>query len=306
MKTYHLRTLCLNIVLSITITLGLGSLSSSQIIINHNCTKLNQIPLSAIQQAKSNLRIAYGHTSHGSQLTDGMTGLTTFSGATYGGSTYAWNGTGAGGALYLKDYYGSWPGGASDLGNPNFTLWYTCTRDYLNNSANSTINVVMWSWCGELASATPAQVTTYLTQMNQLEIDFPNVKFVYMTQHLDYWNHTTVMAHNQIIRDYCNAHNKTLYDFADIESYDPDGTYYPYATDGCDYYSDWDNHYSGNWATNWQNSHTQGTDWYDCGAAHSLPLNANQKAYAAWWLFARLAGWSGTQSPVELWYMSAE
>jgi hypothetical protein len=25
--------------------------------------------------------------------------------------------------------------------------------------------------------------------------------------------------------------------------------------------------------------------------SHSQPLNANQKAYAAWWLWARLAGW---------------
>ena len=30
-----------------------------------------------------------------------------------------------------------------------------------------------------------------------------------------------------------------------------------------------------------------------CGAAHSQPLNGNLKAYAAWWLWARLAGWTG-------------
>ena len=33
-------------------------------------------------------------------------------------------------------------------------------------------------------------------------------------------------------------------------------------------------------------------DWYSCSSAHSQPLNANRKAYAAWWLWARLAGWS--------------
>lgn len=38
---------------------------------------------------------------------------------------------------------------------------------------------------------------------------------------------------------------------------------------------------------------TRGIDWLDCPSAHSQPLNANMKAYAAWWLFARLAGWSG-------------
>ncbi len=48
-----------------------------------------------------------------------------------------------------------------------------------------------------------------------------------------------------------------------------------------------------NWATEWQNSHSRGVDWYTCGSAHSEPVNANQKAYAAWWLWARLAGWDG-------------
>ena len=63
--------------------------------------------------------------------------------------------------------------------------------------------------------------------------------------------------------------------------------------DGCDYDTDGDGTLDGNWAIEWQNSHTEGTDWYDCSSAHSQPLNANQKAYAAWWLWARIAGWDG-------------
>jgi len=51
---------------------------------------------------------------------------------------------------------------------------------------------------------------------------------------------------------------------------------------GCDNAGD-------NWATEWKNSHTEGADWYSCGAAHSQPLNANMKAYTAWWLFVQIA-----------------
>ncbi|TET83275.1 MAG: PKD domain-containing protein, partial [Desulfobacteraceae bacterium] len=54
----------------------------------------------------------------------------------------------------------------------------------------------------------------------------------------------------------------------------------------------------GNWAIEWQNSHTEDVDWYDCTSAHSQPLNANRKAYAAWWLWARLAGWNPSDAPV--------
>jgi hypothetical protein len=38
-------------------------------------------------------------------------------------------------------------------------------------------------------------------------------------------------------------------------------------------------------------------DWYSCSSAHSEPLNANRKACAAWWLFARLAGWLSPAGP---------
>lgn len=47
----------------------------------------------------------------------------------------------------------------------------------------------------------------------------------------------------------------------------------------------------GNWATEWQERHVENVGWYICSSAHSQPLNANLKAYAAWHLWVHLAGW---------------
>lgn len=216
-----------------------------------------------------------------------MTGLVSFTHAPYPGSMYAWNNGGTGGALDL-DEQGVW----NDLGNPDFTSWATMTRDYLNNHHET--NVVIWSWCGELSWATPSDVDTYLSLMDSLEADYPDVAFVYMTGHLDGTGVSgNLNQRNNQIRQFCRANNKVLYDFADIESYDPDGNEYLSrgADDGCTYNG-------GNWATAWQDRHTEGMDWYQCDAAHTEPLNANRKAYAAWTLWARLAGWQDGQVPV--------
>ena len=95
----------------------------------------------------------------------------------------------------------------------------------------------MWSWCGQV-DGTEAEINTYLTLMNQLEQDFPNVKFVYMTGHLIGTGASgNVNQRNEQIRNYARNHNKILFDFADIESYDPDRlTNYMelYANDNCD------------------------------------------------------------------------
>jgi hypothetical protein len=277
--------------------------SSQAIIINHNCTQIKQIPESAILAAKQKLHIAYGHTSHGSQVTDGMSGLVTFmNGLGYPNNLYAWNNGGTSGALDLHDYA---MGG--DVGY--YPDWVNNTRTYLGTpdaitgrgtGANADVNVIIWSWCGQVSGKYAAGTLTseYLTPMTQLETDYPGIKFIYMTGHLDHSADASNKAANQAIRDFCTANNKILYDFADIESYNPDKTFFQYSSDDCSYYSAAGT-LLGNWATEWQSSHTVNVDWYSCSSAHSQPLNANQKAYGAWWLWARLAGWNGIPTGIE-------
>ncbi|MFO7991384.1 MAG: hypothetical protein R6U61_03700 [Thermoplasmata archaeon] len=259
-------------------------------IIDHTCTDITAIPESAIADAKSELHIGYGHTSHGSQLTTGMDGLVGFmNGLGYPEDLYTYNNGGTDGALDLRDRCFS---GASDLGNPDRTSWADATQDYLDN--NPDLNVVIWSWCGQVSSASEEDIETYLTLMNDLETTNPGVDFVYMTGHLDGTGlDGNLHLRNEQIRNYCKENGKILYDFADIETYDPDGTYFgdKIPNDNCDYDSDGDGARDSNWAAEWQNEHTEGEDWYSCSSAHSQPLNANQKAYAAWWLWAALAGW---------------
>ncbi|MGV8171274.1 MAG: right-handed parallel beta-helix repeat-containing protein [Candidatus Woesearchaeota archaeon] len=290
------------------------SSSSTGFVVDHTSTNLNNIPLSCINRAKSNLHIAYEHTSHGEQLVQGMTGLVTWK-----GSTYAFSSGGGSGVLDFRDHAIS-PWRWSDLGtirDPNNYVyntydWARITRTYLD--ANPTINVVIWSWCSEVPSLSTADVDRYLSEANAIERDYPNVKFIYMTGHVDVWNkapNDPLYVNNKRIKDYCIANNKILYDFADIESYDPNGNYYgdKHVSDCGNY--DYDN--SGetetdggdpglpvdgdrNWMLDWQASHTQNVDWYNCASSHTYPINANRKAYAAWHLWARLAGWNGNPS----------
>jgi len=261
-----------------------GKLITELITADHQSTQLSAIPEESIRKAKRELRIAYGHTSHGSQLVSGMTGLVQFKGALYN-----FNSTGADSALVFHDT--PFPG-ASDLGNPDRTSWATATRTYLN--AHPDINVVIWSWCGQVSTATSDDILLYLSLMDSLERSYPMVHFVYMTGHLDGSGiQGNLHLRNEQIRAFCRAGNKALFDFADIESYDPDGAYFAdkAADDNCDYDSDANGTRDRNWAQEWQNAHPGA--WYTCGSAHSQPLNANRKAYAAWWLWARLAGWEG-------------
>jgi len=264
------------------------------IVSDHNDTDITTLSQSAMQYAKDNLHIAYGHTSHGSQLTTGMTGLVGFAnggglGLSLPADFFAWNNGGTGGALDLHDYAMS-----GDVGY--YPQWVNETTSYLGNPANADVNVIIWSWCGQVDDKYAAGTlhSEYITPMTTLEATYPDVTFVYMTGHVDHWDDANNKAANQVIRDHCATNGKVLYDFADIESYDPDGTYYEFPNDNCDYYASVGGALLGNWATAWQGSHVENTDWYNCSSAHSEPLNANRKAYAAWALWTEVAAYVPT------------
>ena len=252
-----------------------------------------QIAEAEIQRAVDDLHIGYGHTSHGSQITDGMSGLAAFADnnfTEYRDDLFQWSRDGSAGLhFYEGDGYGD-----GDLDHDcGYTGWDDETREFLNDVNNGEFNVIMWSWCGQVDSVDID--SHYLDRMEALETDYPDVTFIYMTGHLeggsDDPENNAVLAHNNAIRDYCREKGKWLFDFADIEKYDLDGSYFgdKLADDGCNYDSTGDGSRDANWAVNWQQSHTKGEDWYSCGAAHSQPVNANQKAYAAWWLFTQIA-----------------
>lgn len=180
---------------------------SSAIFADHrisNMVRLDQIPDSAIIQAKNSRHIAYGHTSHGSQITTGMSGLPAFKEGQGGtDDLYDWNNGGTNGALDLHDGFAE-----GDLGNPDRTTWADRTRTYLDNTANSDVNIVMWSWCCLASTHIPGDIQLYLDLMVALETEYPSVVFVYMTGHTDGGGlDGNLHLRNDLIRNHCYLNN---------------------------------------------------------------------------------------------------
>ena len=293
------------------------------IVVDHTCTDLSDIPSEWLTAAKDNLHIAYQHTSHGSQLVTGMRALRGFPEF---GTTYDWDDAGQReGAIDLDDY--GIPG-CADLSQGDtidangVTPWVTATRALLDTAASRHVNVVMWSWC----SINGHDIDRYLENMEILiseygeggtkprAVDHP-VQFVFMTGHAEGQGEDGfIFSANERIRQHCRNNDRILFDFADIESHDPDGIYYydKPMWDDLDYsqvsYRD------SNWGIEWLSANdgseldrlTTGENVaaYDgCEAcAHSgaagsgETINCVLKGQAAWHLYAKLAGWDAAPS----------
>ncbi len=195
------------------LSFGFGLANADPIIADHSVLPaFDQIPPSIVEHIKTTYKIFYGHTSHGSQITTGMDMIHAEN------TIYDFNsGTGS---LSISEY-------GDDLGTLGDTTWVPITRQALDQPGNN-INMVIWSWCGGVSTNDDAGINVYLNAMNQLAIAYPNVTFIYMTGHLDGTGPAGELYRgNNQIRNYCATNNKILFDFADIESFDPDGDLLP-------------------------------------------------------------------------------
>ncbi|HHB75712.1 MAG TPA: hypothetical protein ENK84_04100 [Desulfobulbus sp.] len=206
-------------------------------VVDHTSTDLSVIPDTWITKAKADLHIVYEHTSHGSQLISGMDGLKNF--PDYNGK-YNWSNTSSGDAasLSLKNHDDLSPNdlsqGDRDNDGNTYADWADSTAAFLEKTEHYHVNVVLWSWC----NIAHHDIPRYLRSMEWLIGLFGKggsharaalhpVQFVFITGHANGGGENDSSdAQNRLIREHCRTHDRILFDFADMENYDPDNNYY--------------------------------------------------------------------------------
>jgi hypothetical protein len=275
---------------------------------------LRSIPVEFIEKARQTLHIAYQHTSHGTHVSYGLFGLQDYKDGDdiLFGIT---NNHPTDNKLDFHDYalasYAEAGEDASDLSR-NETAFIQATRNFLDDEKNAATNVIMWSWCNIAGHDVDVNYLPGMqTLIDEYGVDGSKigtgsgqranyVHFIFMTGHANKNNNIgNKKPHDQakLITDFCKKNKLFCLDYYSIDTHDMDDNYWEDAGD--DGNSD---SYGGRFYQDYQDAHSIGDGYYEnkkspggsatYGAHNTQHITANRKAYAMWWILARLSGWN--------------
>lgn len=115
-----------------------------------------------------------------------------------------------------------------------------------------------------------ASAEDYLDVMADLEADYPETRFVYVTMPLttgEDWDNLLRGEYNETVRQFCVSTNRLLFDIADIESHDPNGNACTFAYDGQTYQKLYSGYTNDGGHLNTLGQTRVGLGWYATGAA---------------------------------------
>jgi hypothetical protein len=247
------------------------------LIIDHNCIEIDLIPSDWIESGQDNMRIHYAHTSHGDQITAGLSRIESDN------STFA-----------VSIGYPALPTEAGALcildGNPPETYitpdlyWQGASAIALTQNTlddNPALTVSLWSWCTQMDYYSEEDVQDYLDVMMSLEAANPCITFIYMTgnaQSTDASGYNRWLRNEQI-RECCLNNDKVLFDFADLDCWsNGEQSTYDYTV-----------------GEETLHIPVEHQDFNGDEEAHTTYTSCEQKGYAFWWLIAMLAGWNAPE-----------
>jgi hypothetical protein len=206
--------------------------ANSAIVIDHNSiAALDTVAQTTLDAVVSQLNFFFAHASVGGNLMDGIAGLSAHDPTRYKLTVVPSDVTPPSTLLKGRIY-------EYDRGNPGWQAKVDEFADALANGWGNRASVVLNKFCfidPDVSLQYYAISNSAGTAMSQLESLYPSATFVYMTIPLTTDSDSDNILRNTFnaqLRNWTRANNKVLFDIADIESHDPDGTAQTFTSDG--------------------------------------------------------------------------